>query len=133
MDRYPRGYRGHSELSRAFNGRGGLVAKAKWDVKRKNDCTVAVYGGRKGLGALGVLSQTSAQEQEVAIGSTVSSQTAAGVDGRTVCTMSLTASGRFGIGGLLGATADARFIRPCMQAVAKELKSIDLELRVTSS
>lgn len=120
-------------FSQAFTGRGGLVAKAKWDVRRTGGGAVAVYGGRKGLGALGgVLSQTAAQEQDTAIGSEVSFQTEVAADGRTVCSMWLSSSGRAGVGGLLGATSDARFIRPYMQQVGKELRAVDPQIQVTT-
>jgi hypothetical protein len=39
--------------------------------------------------------------------------------------MALTAEGRSGIAGILGSTADGRFIRPYMQAVAEELRKLD--------
>jgi hypothetical protein len=47
--------------------------------------------------------------------------------------MSLMSSGRSGVAGLLGATSDARFIRPYMQAVADELIKIDPSAQIQSS
>jgi len=119
-------------FTRAFNGPGGLIAKAKWTVRASASGAVAVYGGRKGLGVLGGLSQTAQQEEATAIGSEVTFETGPAGDGRTLCRMRLTSSGRSGIGGHLGATSDARFIRPYMQQVGKELQALDPQVRVVS-
>lgn len=118
----------------AFNGKGGLVAKARWSVRTSANSATATYEGRKGIGAAGgILSKTSAQEADTAIGSKVSF----GIDGsdgsKTRCSMSLAYSGRSGVAGLLGATSDARFIRPYMQAVADELLKIDPHALIQSS
>lgn len=112
-------------FGRAFSGRAGL-ANAKWDVRRSGRGAVAVYTGRKGLGALGgILSGTQALEQDTAVGSKVEFRIEESTHGQTTCCMGLTFSGRAGIGGLMGTTSDARFIRPYMQAVEKELRGLD--------
>lgn len=72
------------------------------------------------------------KSQDTAIGSEVSFQTEVAADGRTVCSMWLSSSGRAGVGGLLGATSDARFIRPYMQQVGKELRAVDPQIQVTT-
>lgn len=119
---------------RAFTGSGGLIAKANWDVARTSSGAVATYGGRKGLGALaGVMSRTSAHEQDTAVGSKVTFEAAPSPSGGAHCSMWLSFSGRAGVAGILGATADGRFIRPYMQAVADELRTIDPTLRVTTA
>lgn len=51
----------------AFSGRGGLMAKARWNVQTTSNGASATYEGRKGLGAVGgILSQTAAQEADTA-------------------------------------------------------------------
>jgi hypothetical protein len=47
--------------------------------------------------------------------------------------MWLASSGRSGIAGLFGATSDAGFIRPYMQAVAGELRKLDPQTQIQSS
>lgn len=118
----------------AFSGKGGLVAKARWSIRSTATSATATYEGRKGLGAAGgILSKTSAQEADTAIGSEVSFSVQGSDGGRTRCAMSLTFSGRSGIAGLLGGTSDARFIRPYMQAVGSELLKLDPNTRIQSS
>jgi hypothetical protein len=95
---------------------------------------MATYEGRKGIAAIaGVLSQTSAQEADTAIGSQVSFKIEGSDGGRTHCSMWLASSGRSGIAGLFGATSDARVIRPYMQAVGGELLKLDPQTQVQSS
>jgi hypothetical protein len=102
-------------------------------MKTRGDGAVAVYAGRKGFGALGgVLSQTAAHEQETALGSEVTFKTEPAGDGRTICSMWLSSSGRAGIAGLVGSTADGRFIRPYMQAVRKEILLVDPAARINA-
>ncbi|MGH3166269.1 MAG: hypothetical protein ACRDN0_10305 [Trebonia sp.] len=56
----------------AFNGKGGLVAKARWSIRATKNAATATYEGRKGLGAVGgFVSKTSSQEADTAIGSQV--------------------------------------------------------------
>ena len=118
----------------AFKGKGGLGTKARWSVKTTANSAVATYEGRAGIASIaGVLSQTSAQEGDTAIGSQVSFKIDRSDRGRTHCSMWLASSGRSGIAGLLGATSDARFIRPYMQAVAAELRKIDPQAQIQSS
>src|SRR4051794_40475175 len=97
-------------FARAFTGSGGLISKAKWEVRCRGGGVVAIYQGRKGLGALGgILSQTAAQEQDTAIGSEVTFEVEAAGHGRGICTMWLSSSGPSGVGRIMGATSDARF------------------------
>ena len=118
----------------AFNGRGGLITKAKWSVRTSNGSATAVYEGRRGLGAAGaIMSKTAAQEGETAIGSEVTFNIEESDGTKTRCSMWLASSGRSGVGGLLGATSDARFIRPYMQAVAREVRKLDPGARIYSS
>jgi hypothetical protein len=118
----------------AFNGKGGLGTKARWSVRAAADSAIATYEGRKGIAAIaGVLSQTSAQEADTAIGSQVSFKIDGSDGGRTHCSMWLGSSGRSGIAGLFGATSDARFIRPYMQAVGGELLKLDPQTQIQSS
>jgi hypothetical protein len=122
-----------SAFIRAFSGSGGLMAKANWGLKQTHSGAIAVYKGRKGIGALGgILSQTSAHEADTALGSEVTFEVTGSDGGRTACSMWLSSQGRAGIAGLVGSTADGRFIRPYMQAVQKELAAIDPALRVTT-
>jgi hypothetical protein len=118
----------------AFNGKGGLIAKARWSIRATADSATATYEGRKGIGAVGgVVSKTSAQEADTALGSKVSFNIDSGDGTKTRCSMLLTYSGRSGVAGLLGATSDGRFIRPYMQAVADEMRKLDPNVRVQSS
>lgn len=118
----------------AFNGKGGLGAKARWSVRAATDSAIATYEGRAGIAAIaGILSQTSAQEGDTAIGSQVTFKVERSDGGRTQCSMWLASSGRSGIAGLFGATSDARFIRPYMQAVGRELLKLDPQAQIQSS
>jgi hypothetical protein len=118
----------------AFNGKGGLVNKARWSVRSTANSATATCEGRKGLGAaVGILSQTSSQEADTAIGSEVAFRVDSSDGDRTHCSMALVSSGRSGIAGLLGATSDARSIRPYMQAVATEIRKLDPNARIQSS
>jgi hypothetical protein len=95
----------------AFTGKGGLGTKARWSVRAAADSATAT----------------------TAIGSQVSFKVEGSDGGRTHCSMWLASSGRSGIGGLLGATSDARFIRPYMQAVGGELLKLDPQTQIQSS
>jgi hypothetical protein len=120
-------------FARAFSGPGGLVAKAKWDVRRRGNGAVAVYQGRKGIGAIGgILSKTSALEADTAIGSEVTFEIDKGGGEHTGCAMWLSSSGRAGVGGIMGSTSDGRFIRPYMQSVQKEMLALDPSARITT-
>jgi hypothetical protein len=118
----------------AFNGKGGLVIKARWSVRAVANSATATHEGRKGIAAAGtVLSKTATQEADTAIGSQVSFKIDGSDGGRTRCSMWLASSGRSGIAGLLGATSDARWIRPYMQMVAGELLKLDPQTQIQSS
>ncbi len=115
----------------AFSGRGGLFVNADWRVSRTRSGATAVYKGRKGLGAIGgALTKTGAHEQDSAIGSTVTFEIREMLGTHTVCSMWLSSSGRAGIGGLLGVTSDARFIRPYMRSVVHRLRLLDPDVKV---
>jgi hypothetical protein len=117
----------------AFNGRGGLVTKAHWKVRINGNSATAIDKGRKGLGAvMGSMSRTSSQETDTAIGSTVEFQATADQSRRTSCSMALTSAARSGVAGILGATSDARFIRPYMQAVASEMRKLDQDAQIST-
>lgn len=118
----------------AFSGKGGLIAKARWSVRATASSATATYEGRKGIGAAaGILSKTAAQEGDTAIGSQVSFNVRDSDGDKTRCSMSLASSGRSGVAGLLGATSDARFIRPYMQAVGDEMLKLDPSARIQSA
>ena len=124
-------------FERAFTGRASPFRGAKWDLSHDGGGAVAVYRGRSGLDALLVLlSSTASHEQETALGSEVKfvaePSTPEG-SAKTQCSMWLSQSGRAGISGALGATADARFIRPYMQSVGRELLGLDPTMRTSSS
>ena len=118
----------------AFNGKGRMGAQGRWSVSSAADSAKATYEGRKGMGAtIGALSRTSGQEADTAIGSQVSFTIEDSDEERTQCSMWLASSGRSGIAGLFGATADANIIRPYMQAVGGELLKLDPQTQIQSS
>lgn len=118
----------------AFTAKGGFGTKAHWSVRSAADSATATYEGRAGIAAVaGILSQTSAQEGDTAIDSQVSFKIEGSDGSRTHCAMWLGSSGRSGIAGLFGATSDARFIRPYMQAVGKELLKLDPNAQIQTS
>lgn len=115
----------------AFSSSGGLIMKAEWKLSRTRGGATAVYKGRRGIGAMaGMLSKTTAIEQESAIGSTVTFEIEESRGGQVGCAMWLSSSGRAGVAGLLGFTSDARFIRPYMRAVEDRLRQIDPDLQI---
>ncbi|MGA8744954.1 MAG: hypothetical protein WB507_03715 [Solirubrobacterales bacterium] len=120
-------------FTRAFSGSGGFIAKANWAVNRTSKGASAIYKGRKGVGALaGMMSKTSTLEHDTAVGSEVAFEIEESSDGRTVCSMWLSSSGRAGVAGIVGVTSDARFIRPYMQAVRKEMLALDPSAQITT-
>lgn len=64
------------------------------------------------------------------MGSTVTFEIEESRAGQTVCAMWLSYSGRAGVAGILGVTSDARFMRPYMRAVGKQLREIDPNVKV---
>jgi hypothetical protein len=105
----------------AFSGRGGLFAKADWSVSRAGTGAVAVYNGRRGLGALtGAGEGRQGAEMQSAIGSQVKFEIDGSRDGRTLCSMRVGSRGS-----TLGFTSDARFFRPYLRAVDSELRRLD--------
>jgi hypothetical protein len=78
----------------------------------------------------GMFSRISDQEQDSAVGSTITFEIEESRGGKVVAAMRLSSSGRAGVAGLLGFTSDARFIRPYMRAVEDRLRRIDPGLQV---
>jgi hypothetical protein len=105
----------------AFSGGGGVLLRAKWDVREEPGGAAAVYKGRKGIIAAGTLfSQTASAEQEGALGSEIKFEIL-GQDGdHTICTMWLASRAS-----RMGFTNDARFFRPYMRTVETELRRLD--------
>jgi hypothetical protein len=106
----------------AFLQGGTLLKKAKWEIESDDKSATATYLGRGGLiGGLTSLSQSASSEQDGAIGSTITFQIEEIEDDGTVsCAMWMSSSaGKFGF------TADARFMRPYMQAVTGYLAALD--------
>ncbi len=129
-----------SAFTRSFGQRvrvwGFWPVKCKWILKQENASggglhCLAIYTGRPYVipkGRQGFLS-TVPSEEHLAIGSTVYFEVEKGTSQSTVCSMSLSPSTkvwRF-------AVADARFIRPYMRRVAKELRSLDPALEKSTS
>jgi hypothetical protein len=108
----------------AFSGRGGLLAKGNWSVSRNGAGALATYQGRAGIGAIaGAGSGRQAAEMESAIGSVVKFEVKVAAEHRASCTMRIEARGS-----TMGFTSDARFIRPYLRAVEKNLRRIDPSL-----
>lgn len=109
---------------------GGLLARAKWDVRPSGNGAVAVYRGRSGvIGVATMLSSTASAEQDNALGSEVTFEiegTAA--DGTVTCAMWLSNGST-----TIGFTSDARFFRPYMRAVEDQLRRIDPGVEVAKS
>lgn len=108
----------------AFTGRGGLLAKGNWSVSRSSSGAVAVYQGRAGIGAIsGGGAGRQAGEMESAIGTKVKFEVEGSTPGRTMCAMRIEARGS-----TMGFTSDARFFRPYLRAVEKNLRHLDPSL-----
>jgi len=115
-----------SAFADAFMKGGTLLKKAKWSISRSGSSAVATYKGRGGLvGGLTAMSQTASAEQASAEGSTVNFEIdeEASEGDKIACSMWLSSAAT-----KLGFTADARFIRPYMQAVTSRLAAIDPNL-----
>ena len=116
----------------AFNGsrpRGPVLTKAKWRIESAPTGAIAVYQGRAGLvAAATIFSSRANDEQQAAIGSQITFETAAGDGPSTECTMWLSSSAK-----TLGFVADGRFFRPYMRLVQQCLAEIDPELTVSQS
>jgi hypothetical protein len=110
----------------AFTGRGGLLLKAKWSVERAGAGAVAIYDGRKGLVALSTgLSERAQSEEAGAVGSQIRFEVEEEGATYAVCAMWLAQKGS-----VVGLTLDARFFRPYMRAVERELRRADPSLKV---
>jgi hypothetical protein len=110
-------------------GSGGIIAKAKWDVRQSGNGAVAIYGGRAGLiKGLTILSSMATAEEEGAIGSQVTFEIEGVADGQVKCAMWLSH-----VATRLGFTNDGRFFRPYMRAVEGQLRRVDPALRVGKS
>jgi hypothetical protein len=117
-------------FSAAFaKGGGPKLMKAKWAITTQpgqNGLPVAVarYKGRAGIvGGLSGLSAMATSEQQGAEDSSVSFAVESNEGGKSTCSMWL---GEYG--SRMGLTADARFIRPYMQAVETSLRKVDPRL-----
>lgn len=118
-------------FGRAFSepGSGGLLAKAKWEVRRSGDRAVAIYRGRAGLvKGVTLLSQRASSEEAAAIGSEVTFTIEDAPAGQVTCAMWLSKGGT-----VLGFTADGRFFRPYMRSVEEQLRKVDPGLTVVKS
>ena len=108
----------------AFAGRGGLIAKGNWSVSRAGSGAVAIYQGRAGIGAItGGGTGRQAAEMESAIGTKVKFEVEGSTKGRVACAMRVEARGS-----TMGFTSDARFFRPYLRAVEKNLRCLDPSL-----
>lgn len=108
-------------FANAFSAGGGLLSRAKWDLRAGSDSAVATYQGRKGIiAAVTALSETASAEQEGAVGSEVKFEVVARDGDHVICAMWLAS-----YGSRLGFTNDARFFRPYMRAVEDELRRLD--------
>jgi len=106
---------------------GGHIMKAKWDLRRSDSGTVAVYGGRAGLiKGITMLSSRATAEQDNAIGSEVTFEIEQVSGGSVTCAMWLSSRGT-----AMGFTADGRFFRPYMRAVEDHLRRIDPQITVS--
>lgn len=110
-------------------GSGGIIAKAKWDVRQSGNGAAAIYGGRAGLiKGLTILSSTATAEEQGAIGSQVTFEIEEVANGQVTCAMWLSQNAT-----RLGFTNDGRFFRPYMRAVEGRLRRVDPSLRVGKS
>lgn len=118
-------------FARAFSKEGGgVLARAKWDVRPSGKGAVAVYRGRSGvIGVATMLSSTASAEQENAIGSEVTFEVEEiTADGTATCAMWLSSGSS-----TMGFTSDGRFFRPYMRAVEDQLRRIDPAVQVAKS
>jgi hypothetical protein len=110
----------------AFSGGGGVLLRAKWEVRTQPSGAVAMYRGRRGvIGAATALSQMASAEQQGADGSQVKFEVVGPDDDHMICAMWLAS-----YGSRLGFTNDARFFRPYMRAVEDQLRRLDPSVQV---
>jgi hypothetical protein len=108
----------------AFTSRGGIIAKGNWSVSRSGRGAVATYQGRAGLGAItGEGNGRQAKEMHSARGTKVKFEVEPGDPSRTRCRMRLESRGS-----TFGFTSDARFFRPYLRRVEKNLRRLDASL-----
>jgi hypothetical protein len=108
----------------AFTGRGGIIAKGNWSVSRSGRGAVAIYQGRAGLGAIaGGGNGRQAKEMHSATGTKVKFEVEPADSRRTRCLMRLESRGS-----TFGFTSDARFFRPYLRRVEKNLRCLDASL-----
>jgi hypothetical protein len=113
----------------AFSTGGGLIARAKWDVRRSGNGAVAVYRGRAGLVKVAtIMSSTASAEEDSAVGSEVKFEIEDVSAGTVTCAMWLSSGGSS-----LGFTSDARFFRPYMRAVEDQLRRVDSSVSVSKA
>ena len=113
-------------FANAFSSGGGVLLRAKWNIKRTSDGAIAVYAGRKGVIAMATaMSQTATAEQDGAIGSEVKFEILGRDGDHTLCVMWLASNAT-----RLGFVNDGRFFRPYMRAVEDQLRQIDPSVQV---
>lgn len=113
-------------FAEAFSGGGGVLLRAKWDVRTLPNGATAIYRGRKGImGVATALSETASAEQQGADGSQVKFEIVGPDGNHTICAMWLASFGT-----RLGFTNDARFFRPYMRAVEDQLRRLDPSVQV---
>src|SRR5579863_9878893 len=86
-------------------GSGGVLVKAKWDVRQSGDRAVAIYRGRAGLvKGVTMLSSRATSEEQAAIGSEVTFEIESTDPSTVTCAMWLSSGSR-----TFGFTNDGRF------------------------
>jgi hypothetical protein len=116
-------------FSRAFSQGGGVLARAKWELRPSGSGAVAVYQGRAGVIKFAtMMSSTASAEEDGAIGSEVTFEIENTADGTATCAMWMSTGAS-----TLGFTNDGRFFRPYMRAVEGQLRQVDPALRVAKS
>lgn len=119
-----------SAFARAMAGRGAFGFKSKWRLDGglggSGTGTIrATYAGRAGVAAaLTTLSGHATREADAAVGSELCFEVEA-AGSPTVCALWLAASSTS-----FGFTADARFFRGYLNAIERQLRQLDPDLRV---
>jgi hypothetical protein len=110
----------------AFSSGGGVILRAKWDVRKAPNGATAAYRGRKGImGVATSLSDMASAEQAGAVDSEVKFEILGRDGDHTLCVMWLASHGS-----RLGFTNDARFFKPYMRTVETELRRLDPSTQV---
>jgi hypothetical protein len=113
-------------FTRAFTTGGGLLLRAKWDIRQSGSGAMAIYRGRAGVIKVAtIMSSRATAEEDSAIGSTVTFEIEQVSDGTVTCAMWLSSGSSS-----LGFTSDGRFFRPYMRAVENQLRQVDPSVAV---